>query len=325
MADAAIPGFTASPELEAKLNALDDNLNPITKDIIENEEDTTEETTEENEATDEVEKEQEVDESEEASNDNEESSDEEGYTIDDEAEDEVEEVVAKTPTETQTVDRSELTTEQQYILNNISPIKVRGSIGVDGEVQEYEVLSPEQLPQGFHYVDQREMSIANKNFALLENKALELQNQFRTQETNKAAQQFRELEDNADRADINQLQKEGELPRFKAAPDSKDFDKDPATVLIQEILDFKETLNNRYMEEYNAGRPYRHLGFQEAYAMYRRQNPKVSPEQQAEDNERKGLARRTTNTKSRSQPDRPKITRGMTSRDLDSYLENLDI
>jgi len=325
MADANIPGFTASPELERKLNALDDNLNPITKELVENEDDATEKTTEENEAVDETEEEQEVVESEEASDDSEESNDEEnGYTIDDDSDDE-EEVVAETPTETQTVNRSDLNPEQQYILDNIRPIKVRGSIGVDGEVQEYEVLSPEQLPQGFHYVDQREMSIANKNFSLLENRALELQNDFRTQETTKAAQQFRELEDNADRADINELQKEGELPKFKAAPNDPNFEKDPATVLIQEILDFKEDMNNRYMEEYNAGRPYRHIGFQEAYAMYRRQNPKVSPKQQAEDNERKGIARRTSNVKSRSQPERAKVTRGMSSRDLDIYLENLDI
>lgn len=323
MADAAIPGYTASPELEAKLDSLDDNLNPISKEVVEDEpKDAKEETEQKNEAVEQVEEAQEADKSQEGEDDSSESEDE-GYTIDDESEDN-EEVVAETPTQTETVKRSDLTPEQQYILDNITAIKVRGSVG-DGPVQEYEVLSPEQLPNGFNYVDQREMSIANKNFALLESKAVELQNDFRSQESAKAAQQFKELEDNADRADINELQKEGELPKFKTAPDSKDFEKDPATVMIQEVLDFKENLNQRYMDEYNAGRPYRHVGFMEAYAMWRRQNPKVSPEQVAEDAERKNIARRTSGTKSRTAPPKPNVTRGMTSRDLDRYLENLDI
>ena len=125
----------------------------------------------------------------------------------------------------------------------------------------------------------------------LDQRANELQNEYRAQETNKSVQAFKELEDNSDRADINELQKEGELPKFKTAPNDPKFESDPATVEIQAILDFKEAMNNRYMEEYNAGRPYRHIGFMEAYAMYRRQNPKVDPKVQAEDNERKGIAR----------------------------------
>lgn len=332
MADAAVPGFTASPELEAKLNALDDHLEPIKEELQEKDEskDVKEETSEENETVEETEEGEEGSESKEAESDNEESSDEkadedEGYTIDDGDDSEDDEVVvSESKTEVETVNRADLTPEQNYILNNLAPLTVKGRIG-EGELQEFTVYAPEQLPVGFNYEDQREMSIANKTFALMEQKAIELQNEFRTQETQKSAQQFKELEDNADRADINKLQLEGELPKFKTAPDSKDFEKDPATVEIQSILDYKEELNKRYLDEYNAGRPYKHVGFEEAYYMYRRQNPKVDPKVQAEDNAREGIARRTSNTKGRAIDNKPRVSRGMSSRDLDLYLENLDI
>ena len=331
MADAAVPGFTASPDLEAKLNALDDHLQPIKEELVEDEpKDVEEEAAEENETADESEEEQKESESAETETDNEESSDEEvdedeGYTIDDEENSEADEVVvAESKQEVETVNRSDLTPEQNYIIDNLPPLTVRGRVG-ENELQDYTVYSPEQLPSGFEYVDQREMSIANKNFALMEQKAVQLQNDFRAQESTKAANQFKVLEENADRSDINRLQKEGELPKFKTAPDSPDFEKDPATVEIQAILDFKESLNQRYLNEYNAGRPYRHVGFEEAYAMYRRQNPKIDPRVQAEDSEREKIARRTSNTKSRAMDSKPRVTRGMSSRDLELYLEGLEI
>jgi len=322
MADAAVPGFTASPELEAKLNALDDHLEPIKEELVEDEpKDVEEETEQEDEAVEQAEETAEEVESEEAESSKEA---DDGYTIDDEEEEAEEVVVSESKQEVETVSRADLTPEQNYIIDNLPPLTVRGKVG-DGEIQEYTVYSPEQLPSGFQYVDQREMSIANKNFALMEQKAVQLQNDFRAQETTKAANEFKTLEDNADRADINRLQKEGELPKFRTAPDSPDFEKDPATVEIQAILDFKESLNQRYLNEYNAGRPYRHVGFEEAYAMYRRQNPKVDPKVQAEDAERENIARRTSNTKSRAMDSKPRVTRGMSSRDLELYLEGLEL
>jgi hypothetical protein len=322
MADAAVPGFTASPEFQAKLDSLDDQLNPVTEELVdEKPKDEAEETAEEQEETP-VES-QEADETEESAEESEEG---EGYTIDgDEDEEEAEEEVpvAVTPDQVQTVNRADLTPEQNYLLDNLRPITVRGYVG-DGELQEFQVLAPEQLPVGFKYVDERESSIAIKSFNMLEQRATELQNEFRNQQTAKVANEFKKREDDADRYDIGQLQRSGDLPKFRTSPNDKNFEQDPGVVMVQEILDFKETLNERYMQEYNAGRPYKHIGFEEAFAMWKRQNPSVDPKVGREDAERESVARRTSKTQSKSAEGTSRKRGAMNSRELEMYLEGLD-
>ena len=327
----SIPGLTLSPSLDAKLNALDDNLQPIQKEEVKNEDVPAEETVEENDTAPEVKEEQEVDESEEADDDSEESGDEEStesaddddsaYTIDegdDEAEDE-----EPAPTNSTQASPNQFTAEQQYILDNISPIRVRGE--VDGKVNEYEVLAPDQLPQGFKFLDDRDMALATKSFAMLETKAEQLQNEYRNQATVKAGQEFKAKEDAADRQDIGELQRSGDLPKFTVAPTDAKFEQDPSVQLVQDILDFKESQNQKYMDEYNAGRPYKHIGFEEAFRMFKQTQPaKANPAQVKEDAERKNVAKRTTGSKS-NKDDTPRqrpVLRN--SRDIDNFIENLD-
>ena len=249
--------------------------------------------------------------------------DEDGYTIDEDEEEEPEpELEGVTPEQV-----AALNPEQKYILDNLKPITVRGSVG-DGQVQSYEVYDPSQLPAGFNYLDQRELSVANKAFGMLESEATRLQNDFRGQQSTKVAAEFKKREDAADRQDIGKLQREGDIPKFKAQPNSKDFAEDPASVLIQSVLDFKEETNNRYLEEYNAGRPYKHIGFEEAFEIYQRKNPtKGNAEQRQEDAARKQIAKRTSKARgseSNSAPNKPRVHSGMSSRDLDNLIDRLD-
>lgn len=321
MADAAVPGFTASPELQAKLDSLDDQLNPVGEELIDDKpKDEAEEAPDEQEEAP-----IEAEEASEGEESSEESEEDEGYTIDgdeeDAEEDEIE--VATTPDQVQTVNRAELTPEQSYILDNLQPIVVRGYVG-DGELQEFTVLAPEQLPVGFKYVDERESSIAIKNFNLLEQRATQLQNDFRNQQTQKMANEFKTREDDADRYDIGQLQRSGELPKFRLTPDNKNFESDPGVKMVQEILDFKEAMNERYMREYDAGRPYKRIGFEEAFAMWKRQNPGVNPKVGIEDAEREQVARRTSKTKGKSAEGTNRRRGAMSSRELEMYLEGLD-
>lgn len=311
------------PTIDQKLDALDDHLQPIKEDLVENEK-PEEPSKDDNEV---IEEEKEAPETEEpipdeTSEDTPEKGKEtadDGYTID---EGEEEEEAESTPTETVT---SKLDPEQQYILDGLNPITVRGTVGNSTTIKEYQALSPEQLPSGFKFVDEREMAIAAKSFSMLESQATQLQNDFRNQQTQKNAKDFKEREDNADRADIGQLQRDGEIARFKTDPDDPKFTKDPAAVLIQEVLDFKEKQNTQYMEEYNAGRPYKHIGFNEAFAMYRRSNPAKSSAQAKEDEERLDVAKRTTGSKGESATtaQKPRVHSGMTSMDLDRMIENL--
>ena len=327
----SIPGLTLSPSLDAKLNALDDNLQPLEKEEVKSEDVPTEETTKEDDTAPQAEEEQEVDESEEAGDDSKESSDEEdaepaddddsAYTIDEgeeEAEDE-----EPAPTNSTQASPNQFTAEQQYILDNISPIRVRGE--VDGKVNEYEVLAPDQLPQGFKFLDDRDMALATKSFAMLETKAEQLQNEYRNQATVKAGQEFKAKEDAADRQDIGALQRSGDLPKFTVAPTDPKFEQDPNVQLVQDILDFKEAQNQKYFDEYQAGRPYKHIGFEEAFRMFKREQPaKANQAQVKEDAERKNVAKRTTGSKS-NKADAPRQRPVLrSSRDIDSFIENLD-
>lgn len=326
--------------LDQKLDGLDDNLQPIKQD---NKQDEKSADADEKKADKAEEKQEDQDKSADeagASEDKsaedseaagtgeseseEASASDDGYTIDDG--DEEEEVLDTEDDKTGEQSTSNLTPEQKYILDNVAPIKVRGSIG-DGKVQEFEVLAPEQLPNGFKFADDVEMAKATKGFNMLEQRASQLQQDYRTQETDKAAKEFKEREDTADRQDIARLQKEGDLPKFKAKPDTKDFDNDPGVKLVQEVLDFKDKQNNKYMEEYNAGRPYKHIGFDEAYALYKRNTPKTDPAQAKEDKEREDIAKRTARPSGNGSTDaaqKARVHTGMSSRDLDNLIENLD-
>ena len=326
----SIPGLTLSPSLDAKLNALDDNLQPIEKEEVKSEDIPAEETVEKNDTTEEVKEELEVDESDETAEDTEEVDDKEdaeepaednAYTIDEG--DEEEEDAEPAPTNSTQASPNQFTAEQQYILDNISPIRVRGE--VDGKVNEYEVLAPDQLPQGFKFLDDRDMALATKSFAMLETKAEQLQNDYRNQASVKAGQEFKAREDAADRQDIGELQRSGDIPKFTTPANDPKFDQDPGVQLVQDILDFKESQNQKYMDEYNAGRPYKHIGFEEAFRMFKQTQPaKANPAQVKEDAERKNVAKRTTGSKS-NKDDTPRqrpVLRN--SRDIDSFIENLD-
>ena len=343
--DDEVAGLVLEPSLEAKLDGLDEHLQPIKDEELHDDgskddkskgdekasEDEKAEGTEEKGKSEEAGKSAgEGDSGAESEEDGAGKSDkgdesDEGYTIDEGEEEAKGDDDKGEPAKTDDAS-SRLSPEQKYIIDQLEPITVRGTIGSETEVKEYKVYSPEYLPQGFKFVDDRDMSAANKAFASLEQRAVQLQNEYRGQETQKAATEFKKREDLADRQDIAALQKAGEIPRFKAEPDSADFEKDPGVELVQEVLDFKESQNQKYMTEYNAGRPYKHIGFDEAWRMFQRQNPtKSNPAQKKEDDERGDIAKRTSKTSGTStKEDRQKaaVHTGMTSMDLDNLIES---
>lgn len=313
--------------LDQKLDGLDNNLEPLKKDGDDKPDEEKIDEAEEGKETDKKEESQDGDDKKEpAEGDKEEdkpddAGEEEGYTIDEG--EEGEEKPADKPDDKP--DTSQLSPEQQYILDNVTPITVKGTVG-DDKVKEFKVLAPEQLPSGFKFADDVEMSKANKGFNMLEQRATQLQTDFRTQQTDKAAKDFKEREDTADRQDIAALQKAGTLPKFKAQPNSAEFDKDPGVKQVQDILDFKDSQNKKYMDEYNAGRPYKHIGFEEAFAMFKRESPKETA-QAKEDKERLDASKRTTRPAgngSGQETQKARVHSGMTSRDLDNLIEGLD-
>lgn len=329
--DQPVAGFSATPDLQAKLDSLDDNLQPLNEEIKNDKaEIEAEEIAEEkDEAVEEAENtEDEAESSETEPTEGEESKDskddgEDGYTIDDGDEEEKE---APT-TSTEIKQPSQLTAEQQYIIDNISPFKVNVILPGKETAEVVEIYTSEQLPDGFKYASQKDADYSMMNSIQNDRKAEQLTQDFRNQESQKAAKEFKIREDNADRQDIGNLQRDGDIPRFKLEPNDPKFDSDPGVKLVNDVLKFKEEVNQRYMDEYNSGRPYKHIGFEEAFRLYKYKNPDtVDVALQEEDNARKAIAKRTSKSRgSDSQPSqRTKVRPGMTSRDLDNLIENLD-
>lgn len=217
------------------------------------------------------------------------------------------------------------TPEQKYVLDNLPVIKVRGTVGEDDKVQEFSVYDPRQLPPDFKYLNDREHDIAVKDFNLIESEANRLQNEFRSQETSKAKKSYEEQEEKADYEDIAAMQKAGDLPLFKLKPTDKDFDNDETAQLIEKVIEFKNEINAKHLETYNAGGPYRHVGFEDAYHKYVRLNPpKKDTKQEQEDKERKDLARRTRGTNSDTAKGGSKVPYLGNKQDIDAYIDSLE-
>lgn len=250
---------------------------------------------------------------------------EKGYAIDDvdgEKDDDKPEPKEKEPEKP--VD-TQYTPEQKYILDNLPVIKVRGVVGDDEKVQEFSVYDPRQLPENFKYLSDREHDIAVKDFGLIEQRATSLQQEFRNQETTKAQKSYKEQEEKADWEDIAAMQKSGDLSLFKVKPTDKDFDNDETAQLIEKVIEFKDEINKKHLETYNAGGPYRHIGFEDAYHKYVRLNPpKKDDKQEQEDKDRKDLARRTRGTNSDAAKGGTKPPILQNKQDIDAYIDSLE-
>jgi hypothetical protein len=343
-ADAPEPlDMTGDAALDAKLAALDDDLNPIdpaNDPLAKKDEDEEVEEAEDEAEVDEQPEAEEADEADEKEEADKPEDEEDGYILDEE------DKLAAEAASKETTQPVALEPKDQYILNGIkdAAVTVRGVVGDSQEVKEYKVLMPEQLPAGFRYIDDREQSIANKAYTLIEQEARRLDTEYAAKQNQTSTNDFTARENLTERQDASALQKAGEIPSFKKNPDlpygfdSSNYrnvinllaeNKDEAAVLIKDVLDFKDKQNDKYAREYNAGRTYKHIGFDEAYQLFRRQNPTQSnPAQVKEDKARHQLAKRTGNTKGASatkQVAKPHIKQGMTSRELDDYIESLDI
>lgn len=209
-----------------------------------------------------------------------------GYTAD-----ELELEAEEKPTskvETPEVNTDGLTPEAKYIVDNLPYLMARIKDG--DEIKEVQVKSWTQLPQDVEFASKRDELAFMNGLTAQENRALSLQQQFQNAQGEERTKAFKDNEDRASREDIAKLQKAGELPKFTTPPEDSKFNEDPATVEIQKVLDLMNKRNDQYLAEANQGRPYRHIGFEEAFYIYQRENPKTTPEQKKEDKERKDIA-----------------------------------
>lgn len=214
--------------------------------------------------------------------------DDEGFT----AADLDEEVVAETkPTEkveTTEVNTEGLSPEAKYIVDNLPYMAARIKDG--DSIKEVQVKSWTQLPDDVVFASKRDEMAFMNALTAQENRALSLQNQYQQTQSKQQAQDFEDRENESIQDDITELQKAGELPKFKVKTGDPDFDKDPATQEVQKVLDYMNERNEQYLKEYNQGRPFRHLGFKDAFQLFARTAPTKSSELKKEDKERKEVA-----------------------------------
>ncbi len=247
--------------------------------------------------------------------------DDEGYTADDlEAEEEPETPKPKKP-EANEIDTSGLDPEAKYIVDNLPYIVARVKDG--DNVKELQIKSWTQLPDDVQFATKRDEMAFMNSLTAQENRALKLQEKFQQSQQQTQAKDFEERENTGIREDIAELQRDGDLPKFKAKIDSPEFDKDPATKEVQTVMDFMNERNEQFLKEYNQGRPFKHIGFKEAFYMYQRKNPGRSTEQEQEDKTRKEVADKFSPNRglSSSELKKPTIKSGV---GIEQILERID-
>lgn len=250
--------------------------------------------------------------------------DEEGsFTADDALEiDEVPTAPASPPTDAAGVVLSQA--EQKYVVDNIGdPLIIRGMRG-DKEV-ELKVYDPTQIPRDFQFGSQTDLLAAQQGFQRLENKAQQLLGNFRNEQSQAQMQDFEKRENEGIRQDVAELQKDGDFPKFKIQPGQKGFDDDPAAKQMAEVLEIMTKTNNQYMAEYQQGRPYKHIGFKEAFDISQRlgDTKKKETEQKQEDEERKQIANKVGAALgySGAKVVKPTVRPGTTTREILNRIE----
>lgn len=218
--------------------------------------------------------------------------------------------------------------EQKHIVDNIGePIILRGVRGEGDDAKQVEIkaYSPRDIPADFKFQNDQERTAASTGFYGIEQKANKLLGEFRQNQSNTAAQDFERRENEGIRSDVADLQKDGRFPKFTVRPGEAGFDDSPEAKQMAEVLGVMTERNETYLKQYNQGRPYKHIGFAEAFDIWEHQQgtraatAKKEDEQKKEDDERKerGAERGSSNRgMNPSNIVKPTIRPGTTTRDI---------
>lgn len=180
--------------------------------------------------------------------------------------------------------------EQKYIADNIGePIIIRGVQGEGDNAKpvELKVYTPLEIPKDFKFTSDADMMSAQTGFQSLEQKANSLLGNYRQQQSDAAALDFERRENEGIRADLADLQKAGQFPKFTKRPGDEGFDETPQAKQMAEVIAIMQDRNSTYMKQYQQGRPYKHIGFAEAFELWQAKNPQVQAEKKRDDDQKK--------------------------------------
>jgi hypothetical protein len=232
------------------------------------------------------------------------------FTADDALEEEATETDTQPVTPTDAAGIQLTPAEQKYIADNIEqigePVTFTGKVG-DKEVS-YKVYDVNQLPRDFQPDSIVGFNQGVDRLRAMNQKAENLLQTYRQEQNQNNAKQYEANENRMIQEDLADLQKAGEFPKFKVKPGTPGFEDDPAAKQMGEVLDLMNERNAKYLEDFQKGRAYRHIGFTEAFELYQAKqgNKKVNDAQDAEDKARRGNARTVAPTNTPTTPTVPK-------------------
>lgn len=196
--------------------------------------------------------------------------------------------------------------------------------GKDGDVK---IKTPEQLPDDFEFANDKARAQYTNDIQSQETMAQQMANYIQGQTRQQQASAQQREQARAIIAEVNELQKSGDLPTPKAQPNTPEFDTDPAVAVINKVLNYQAQ---------RAAQGVR-LSVRDAYLLCRAEHPDdfKKPETKAKgDDERKAIAKKVAgNNKStnksaaeESAGNKRKYYRpGMSTQDvLDRALQDLD-
>ena len=196
--------------------------------------------------------------------------------------------------------------------------------GKDGDVK---IKTPEQLPDDFEFANDKARAKYTNDIQAQENMAQQMANYIQGQTRQQQASVQQREQARAIIAEVNELQRTGDLPTPKAQPNTPEFDTDPAVKIINNVLNYQAQRAQQGVR----------LSVRDAYLLCRAEHPDVfkKPETKAKgDDERKAIAKKVSgNNKStnksaaeESAGNKRKYYRpGMSTQDvLDRALQDLD-
>lgn len=196
--------------------------------------------------------------------------------------------------------------------------------GKDGDVK---IKTPEQLPDDFEFANDKARAQYTNDIQAQENMAQQMANYIQGQTRQQQASVQQREQARAIIAEVNELQKTGDLPTPKAQPNTPEFDTDPAVKIINNVLNYQAQRAQQGVR----------LSVRDAYLLCRAEHPDIfkKPETKAKgDDERKAIAKKVSgNNKSTNKSaaeetagNKRKYYRpGMSTQDvLDRALQDLD-
>lgn len=196
--------------------------------------------------------------------------------------------------------------------------------GKDGDVK---IKTPEQLPDDFEFANDKARAQYTNDIQAQENMAQQMANYIQGQTRQQQASVQQREQARAIIAEVNELQKTGDLPTPKAQPNTPEFNTDPAVAIINKVLNYQAQRAQQGVR----------LSVRDAYLLCRAEHPDdfKKPETKAKgDDERKAVAKKVAgNNKStnksaaeESAGNKRKYYRpGMSTQDvLDRALQDLD-